>query len=384
MRIPIQAIENYLNGIANDQEKELVNQWYFSFNDQAVEIPEDEEGLREKVRVRMYERLKGELFIPAPQSNHLYKKYWLLAAAIFTGILLFSGAYLFFSKNSSVKPQISKSRPVTPTDVAPGTDKATLTLADGSIIKLDKLPNGTVAQQGATKVLQLTSGQLSYQSSGKDAEAVKYNTIATPRGGQYEIMLADGSKVWLNAASSLRFPTRFSGKERNVELNGEAYFEIAKNAAMPFHVKTSAMQVEVLGTHFNVNAYNDESAFITTLLEGSVKISSPKSEVALHPGQQAALNAATSLVAVKNDVDVDQVVAWKNGMFEFASNDIETIMRQLARWYDVQTKYEGKKPEGHFSGTIGRNLPLSKVLQILEQSDVHFKIYGNEIIVSQL
>ncbi|MBS1915543.1 MAG: FecR domain-containing protein [Bacteroidetes bacterium] len=384
MRIPIQAIENYLSGIANDQEKELVNQWYFSFNDQAVEVPEAEEELREKIRVRMYERLKGELFMPAPAFDHRPQKYWLLAAAIFTGILLFSGAYLFFSKNTSVKPQVSNTRPVTTTDVAPGTDKATLTLADGSVIKLDKLPNGTIAQQGATKVLQVKSGQLSYQSTAKDADVVNFNTIATPRGGQYEIMLSDGSKVWLNAASSLRFPTRFSGKERNVELNGEAYFEIAKNAAMPFHVKTSAMQVEVLGTHFNVNAYNDENATTTTLLEGSVKVSSPKSEVTLHPGQQAALNGTNTLVAVKNDVDVDQVVAWKNGMFEFASNDIETIMRQLSRWYDVQTKYEGKKPEGHFSGTIGRNLPLSKVLQILEQSDVHFKINGNEIIVSQL
>ncbi len=314
-------------------------------------------------------------------SGKFFKMRWMFAVAAVV-LVFFSIAYvLLLNKKTADKKQVAKNIIRQPeNDVPPGADKATLTLANGSVIVLDKSAKGTLALQGNTKIIQLNAGQLAYNTSSKNATEVFYNTISTPRGGQYELILPDGSKVWLNAASSLKFPTAFVGKERNVVLTGEAYFEISKNKEMPFRVNAGEMQVEVLGTHFNVNAYTDEAATKTTLLEGAVKIIEGKSNEFLKPGQQAALNNATSVITV-NEADVDQVVAWKNGLFEFSSDDIQTIMRQLGRWYDVEISYEGKIPSGHFSGAIGRYIPISQVLKMLEVNDVHFRIDGKKIIV---
>jgi ferric-dicitrate binding protein FerR (iron transport regulator) len=287
-------------------------------------------------------------------------------------------------------------------DVAPGGNKAVLTLANGSTIVLDSAQDGTLAQQGTTKIIKLDGGALAYHaatdSRGETTEQTKgqtgpteqtgYNTIATPRGGQYRIILPDGSKVWLNAASSLRFPAAFTGSERTVELTGEAYFEIAKNAGKPFHVKVpsggtagGSMDVEVLGTSFNVMAYTNEEKIHTTLLEGKVKVKQGAMAENLTPGRQAIVDQNTQAMEV-SDANIEQAVAWKDGLFRFKETDIRELMRQVERWYDVDVVYRTDRGDQDFTGVVSRNKNVSTLLQMLELTGtVHFKIEGKRIIV---
>ncbi len=266
--------------------------------------------------------------------------------------------------------------------VQPGGNKAVLTLADGSRITLDSAGNGAIASQGNVQVIKLDSGQLAYNASGVSGKgrAIGYNTLATPRGGQFRIILPDGSKVWLNAASSLRFPNAFEGKEREVQLSGEAYFEVAKNPSMPFKVKVNEMAVQVLGTHFNVMAYPDEPGIRTTLLEGAVKVQHGTQAVQLAPGQQAQLSPAGS-ITTQDGVDVEEVVAWKNGYFHFNRESLQGVMRQIGRWYDAEITYEGQIAPRQFGGKIERSSSVTEVLKILELSKVHYRIEGKKIIV---
>jgi ferric-dicitrate binding protein FerR (iron transport regulator) len=264
-------------------------------------------------------------------------------------------------------------------DVMPGGDKATLTLADGTTIMLDNVNDGTVAHQGNAKVVKL-GAKLLYNTSGSQSKEIAYNTISTPRGGQYQIELPDGTRVWLNAASSLRFPVAFTGKERRVEIDGEAYFEVAKNKNMPFIAKTRGGEIQVLGTHFNVMAYREEDAVRTTLLEGSVKFSSGNNVAVLKPGEQAKLSNEGQLKI--DEVDVEPVIAWKNGLFVFNNEDVSTVMRQLSRWYDVDVVYQAKQPKQLFVGEVPRNSKLSDVLKMLEVAgDIRFEIEGKKLIV---
>jgi ferric-dicitrate binding protein FerR (iron transport regulator) len=255
------------------------------------------------------------------------------------------------------------------TDIQAGSNKATLTLADGSTIALDSIG---ILQQGATTIRR-KPGILQYAAQGKQ-ETVSFNTLSTPRGGQYQVMLPDGSKVWLNAASRLKYPTAFNGKERIVELEGQAYFEIAKNAHQPFKVHVNGTDIQVLGTSFDVMAYPDEKTTNTTLLEGAVKVA----DKILKPGQQAAVSGSDINI---RQVNTEDVIAWKNGYFSFRDADLPTVMRQLSRWYDVTISYHGAIPQGTFSGEIGRTLSLEQALQILEQTRVHFKIEGRQIVI---
>ncbi|HTI08209.1 MAG TPA: FecR domain-containing protein [Puia sp.] len=269
-------------------------------------------------------------------------------------------------------------------DVAPGGNKAVLTLSDGSQIVLDSATEGVLSRQGNSKVLKLSNGQLAYTSNGRslnDASQPVYNTISTPRGGQYQLVLADGTKVWLNASSSLRYPVAFSGKERSVRLTGEGYFEVAKNEAMPFKVNVNTMEVDVLGTHFNVNAYSDEPTVKTTLLEGAVKIVNEHSASILSPGEQAQVNKEGQF-HITSQVDLDGIVAWKDGYFQFNQADLKSIMRQISRWYDVDIRYEGEIPERKFGGEISRTSNMSEVLKILDMSQVHFRIEGKTLILT--
>jgi transmembrane sensor len=243
------------------------------------------------------------------------------------------------------------------------------------------MQNGTLLQKGATKITK-QGGLLIYNDSGstnQDAPIV-YNTLSTPRGGQYQVVLSDGSKVWLNAASSLHFPTSFTGNQRVVELTGEAYFEVTKNKKKPFFVKVGDMQVKVLGTHFNINAYSDESSIKTSLLEGSVKIAKGKVTGLLNPGEQAVLDNQNDKVEIKK-VNMDEVMAWKNGIFQFDGADLTTIMRDISRWYNVEIVYDGEEPMRRFEGKISRTAQLSDVLKILALSNVKFIVVGNKIIV---
>lgn len=312
---------------------------------------------------------------------HFLKTAWFRYAAAAV-VLFIIGAGVYY--NSRPHDPIAEQLPpatIMP-DIAPGGNIATLTLSDGSTIALDTAANGSLALQGSTAVIKLQKGQLAY-NAGKPANGkILYNTIHTPRGGQYQVTLPDGSKVWLNAASSLRFPTAFTGKTREVEITGEAYFEIAANAKVPFYVKTNGMAVEVLGTKFNVNAYSDEPVTRTTLLEGSVRVRKDGATTMLTPGQQADLTPKGN-VEIRKEADVDAAMAWKNGLFRLTSSDVPTIMRQLARWYDVEVQFEGDIPSGHITGEVPRNTSLSKVLKVFETSGVHFRMEGKKIVVTQ-
>lgn len=268
-------------------------------------------------------------------------------------------------------------------DFKPGGQKALLRLADGSTVVLDSAQNGTLANQGNTSITKLSNGQLIYSSNDKSGEML-YNSVITPQGGTYQITLSDGTKVWLNAASSLRFPTVFKGTRREVEVGGEAYFEVAHNASMPFIVKNGNAIIKVLGTHFNVNSYKDENDIKITLLEGKVKISSAdeKRSLDINPGQQAVVNPSGDNLSVNDDVDIESIMAWKNDLFYFNNADIKTIMRQLGRWYNIETEYEGAVPQREFSGKISRNTNASNVLKILEHSGIHFRMEDKKIIVT--
>ncbi|CAL1518951.1 FecR domain-containing protein [Chitinophaga sp. MM2321] len=309
--------------------------------------------------------------------RYLPYKWWLAAASI---VLLGVSSWFLFITKSQHQVAESSIRERYKNEVPPGGDRATLTLADGTTIALDSAANGLLTQQGNTKVMKLANGQLAYDAEGPASEKVLHNTIHTPRGGTYRLILPDGTAVWLNAASSITYPASFTGKERSVTITGEAYFEVTGNENMPFRVNAGGVDIAVLGTSFNVNAYTGEAAIRTTLLEGAVKVSDGKTSSMLRPGQQAQLTA-TGTLAVIDNVDTDEIVAWKNGYFQFTDADMQEVMGKLEKWYDVQVIYEGDIPKRSFGGGIQRSLPLSKVLRILEENDVRFRIEGRNITV---
>lgn len=304
--------------------------------------------------------------------------WWRMAAAVL--LLIAAGTWWFSSRQAE---------PVTVADnrgnVLPGGNKATLVLGDGSTITLDSAGNQVIRQGNAT--ISQHNGSLQYSAGNNDA-VVSYNTLTIPTGGQFRITLQDGSVVWLNSSSTLRYPTVFTGKERIVELQGQGYFEIAKNASQPFRVKVlrgagreaPPMEVQVLGTHFDIMAYADENVIKTTLLEGAVKVNQGAALAFLEPGQQAVLNNMDNKLSVQN-TDVNQAIAWKTGFFEFANTDLATIMRQIARWYDVEVVFLKKYPVEQFFGRINRNLPLSDILGLLEESGLHFRVEGKKVFV---
>ncbi|HEV7333889.1 MAG TPA: FecR domain-containing protein [Flavisolibacter sp.] len=307
------------------------------------------------------------------------RAYRILSAAAVIGLLLFA-SYLLFTKGTKQEfAQQRSKKEVTKNDVLPGGNNAVLTLADGSHIVLNSEQNGELVQQGGTKVLKL-DGTLTYAPSDSGISTVVYNTISTPRGGQYQIVLADGSSVWLNAASSLRFPTSFTGRERRVEITGEAYFEVAKKKDKPFVVSVNGSEVQVLGTHFNIMAYEDETTLKTTLLEGAVKFSKGTQAVVLKPGQQSQLKENGD-INVQSGVDVERVVSWKNGYFDFDGTDIQTVTKQLARWYDIEVVVT-RRIEDRFYAEIPRNTKLSDALRALELTGkVQFKLEGRKVTV---
>lgn len=315
------------------------------------------------------------------------KRTWYLVAASVTILLLLSATYFLFQHKKEDRLVATKNNVLQIKDIPAGRNHATLTLDNGKTIMLDSAANGTLAQQGNTDV-QKINGQIAYRKTAiaMNTKSV-YNTITTANGNQYHLILTDGSKVWLNAASSIRFPASFTGKERKVTITGEAYFEVAHDATKPFKVefknKAGANEeIEVLGTHFNVNAYQDEPEMKATLLEGSVRIKNADGVKMLLPGQQARIRSKG--IDIKNNVDVDQVVAWKNGYFLFDNTDIYTLMRQVARWYNVEVHFDGKVTEDGFSGKISRDVPLSNFIKVLQLNDVKVKTKGRNIIVRSI
>jgi len=267
-------------------------------------------------------------------------------------------------------------------DVVPGGNKAVLTLADGSIIRLDDAGDGTLGTQGATQIVKLADGRLAYRPGENAQPANLMNTLTTPRGGQYELTLPDGTQVWLNAASSISYPVQFTGRERKIRMTGEVYFEVAHNDHKPFIVDVDGKSsITVLGTHFNVNSYADEGAVSTTLLEGKVRIASARGESAvLRPGQQAKQPIAPGgKMTLVSDADIDEVMAWKNGTFYFNRTSLPVVMRQIERWYDVEVIYEKQVPSIRFGGEIKRDLTLSQLLEGLQEMGVRCEIRGKKL-----
>ncbi|TSJ36601.1 FecR family protein [Mucilaginibacter corticis] len=354
----LELVKKYQNGTLSAEERRLLDAWYNRYGEESKDEL-DEAGLAETESL-----LRGRLpLAPPAKIRRLWPR---IAAAASILLILSAGAFLIIQKQA--KPVI-----IAQHDIAPGHNRATLTLAGGKQIALTKKSNGTLAVQGATTIIA-GGGAVTYTIVDKE-NMVSYNTLSTARGeaSPFPLVLADGTKVWLNAQSKLTFPTVFNGKERIVELTGEAYFEVKHNAAQPFKVKTANQTVEDLGTAFNVSAYIDEKATLTTLVEGSVKVNNK----VLKPGQQTDGEKIT-------EVNTSQYLAWKNGDFDFENNDIRTIMRQLGRWYEMDVDYQGTISTDGFSSLISRQHNISSVLKLLERTGgVHFKITGRRVTVSQ-
>ncbi len=371
-------IEKYLSGNAGPEERALVEKWYEQV-DTDPERPNNDRVIQYKAEMHQFLSAYIHKGVTYPKiSIGVYK--WLAAAVL----LFIMGTALYFYNQQPFR-RSDKDQLVNKNDVLPGGSKAVLTLAGGHQVVLTGAVNGFVANQGGIVIHKTADGKLSYEVSADTGSAVTgpevYNIMSTPRGGNYHVTLEDGTGVWLNAASSLKYPVVFKGRERVVDLTGEAYFEVAKNKAMPFKVNIGDQTVEVLGTHFNINGYTNEPSIKTTLLEGSVKISAGSNTAFLRPGEQAIYRSANAKgFLVTNKVNMDEVMAWKNGRFIFAGADIQSVMRQLERWYDVDATYTNI-PTDHFNGKISKNVNLSQVLRVLELSGVNFKIEGKKIVI---
>ncbi len=307
---------------------------------------------------------------------HTLRRWGWAAAAV---LLLGAGAWYWAAQQQTTSSHIA----IAPANILPGREGAILTLSDGSQVVLDSLANGTIVQQPGSDVV-LSNGQLSYIDEGNAAAGIVYNTMTTPRGRQFRVTLPDGTKVWLNAASSIRYPVAFAGDERKVDITGEVYFEVSKDASKPFRVNAAGQAtVTVLGTSFNINAYENEKDIAATLLSGGVKVAAtaaPAKGVVLKPGQQARLGRGDHSLLVRS-ADADKTMAWKNGFFNFEGASIEDAMRQLERWYDISVVYENGIPDITFLGEIDRQIALPDLLEILRRTDVDFRIEGRTLIV---
>ncbi len=373
--------EKYQYGICTYEELELLNLFQDKFQLQNLTWKK-EMGDKGKTEEAIYAGMQREMHNTNKAVVVSIWRYRRIAVAAAVLIFISIGSYLYFFNKPKTQTALNEAHQSLKNDVLPGGNKATLTLSNGLKIILDSTQNGIIAQQGNAKISKLVNGQLVYKSSGEKPATISYNILSTPRGGQYQLTLPDGSLVWLNAASSIRYPTTVTGTQRNVEITGEAYFEVAKNPSKPFIVTANGMQAEVLGTHFNINSYADESSVKTTLLEGAVQIKKGVLQAVLKPGQQAQLNESSEL-KILNNVNVDDVVAWKNGFILFKSADLKTIMRQVSRWYDVDVVYEGNIAQRNFTGEISRGVNLSELLKILQASNIHFEMKNKKLIVMQ-
>lgn len=373
----------WVDGTITEKEKEEFSEWFNTEYDDPLPIPHSFAEGEEELGQRMYQQIMARRQQGA-KIYPLWREGWGKVAVAVLVLLSISFLLYYFLPGRGNEREMVRQPPVVDSSlqqstVSPGGNKAVLRLADGSVIVLDSAQNGTLAHSSATKVIKLADGQLSVSANG-EVVAPTNNMLTTPLGGQYAVTLADGTRVWLNSASSLSFPSAFSGPERKVELTGEAYFEVAENKRQPFRVRVNEIDVTVLGTHFNIMAYTDEDAVQTTLLEGSVRVRNEKGNSLLKPGQQALIKQAGA-IRVREGVDTEQVLAWKNGLFQFEKTRIETIMRQLGRWYGIEVEYKGTVRD-HFTGTIPKQVGIEKVFRMLELTGaVHFSITGNKVSV---
>lgn len=392
-----QALQKYLENKATPEEvRWLLAHFHTDSEDQLMQLimrgfiidEHDSESVNpdQQVLDRVYGRMQHHLgFAANGYRRKPVRKVWYFAAAASVVLALSFGSYLLLYKQQLPQHVYYKN------DIPPGHNQATLTLANGKKIILVKGLSGILAQQGNTQIGVNGQSAIAYNAAvTNSSHAVTYNTLATAAGEQspYPLILSDGTKVWLDAKSSITFPVAFSGKERLVKITGEVYFEVNHDDAHPFKVAVKDQIVEDIGTHFNINAYDDESAIRTTLIEGAVKISVPTSSsvfmkdgVKLNPGEQAVVHGLTMNVANAN---IEKVLAWKNGYFRFNHEKIQSIMRELSRWYNIEVEYSSASSDEEFYATISRNRNISEVLSMLENTKgVHFKIEGRKVTVMQ-
>jgi hypothetical protein len=387
-------LDKYMSGEASLEEEQRLLNFYGSFAEpsEQTDLPENN-----PLGDRIFDKINVQIN-PSEDYSPSFYSYYLKPISVAAMILMVISISLYFYSNRklagpSVEQQFTEIN--TKNDILPGNNKAILILADGSRISLDDAERGLLASQGNTAITKTNSGEIVYEKNPADKKknalvASVINTIQTPKGGKYQIRLPDGSKVWLNSASTLSYPTAFTGKERIVKLKGEAYFEIAPRKSMPFRVESDDQIVEVLGTHFNVNSYDNEDFTKTTLIEGSVKvILNTRSNISgktklLKPGEQSSINSSKSDIKIEN-VDTEKAIAWKNGYFKFKNTPIQEIMREVERWYDVELIYEGNMPTDEFTGFVSNDVNISAVLKILEQSGgVKFTVKGKKLKVKSM
>ena len=360
-------LKKYRERNCTEEEAAWVEQWYLGLNKDGEELPP--ELLAEDLQA-LEASLSG-----ITRKQYYYKKYASIAAAAI--VLLVSGIALF----TYIHHQKREQQYAANTDIAPGGNKAILTLADGRKVNLTDVKVGMLSNTKGLKISKEADGQLVYEitSDAVPSPSMSFNKIETPRGGQYKVLLPDGTAVWLNAASSLKYPASFGQlKERRVMLFGEAYFEVAHNKQKPFVVEAGGQEIKVLGTHFNVNAYADEPQKRTTLLQGSVQVSNGGRILLLHPGEQSQFSSHSF---TSGSADIQTATGWKNGRLAFSRTDIRQVLREIARWYDIEIEYSGAEPNYTISGEVPRQAKLSEILKILSLSEVHFKQQGRKLII---
>ncbi len=362
------------NGDITESEIKEFDNWYNSFNDNAELNEEDQLAF---LKERLYAKIINQ------RRSGFSTRSWLYAAASIA--ILICAVSLFFNVNfkSQEVTHVAKYQ----NDVDAGRNSAILTLANGDKIILDNAENKVLAEQRGMVIRKEKNGMLVFDMKEDQVENAQnlYNTITTPKGGQYQVKLQDGSLVWLNSGSSLGFPVSFNNRGRNVKLSGEAYFEVAKDKKRPFKVNVNGTsEVEVLGTHFNISAYQDEPKVSTTLLEGAVKVHRGKLSQIISPGQQAQICQAKQGIAVNNNVDIEEITAWKNGYFIFNDESLESIMKKVSRWYNVEVVYEDDIEGLKFGGWVSRSKKLSTILSMIESTGkIHFDIEGRRVTVKK-
>ncbi len=363
-----EELENFLHQLTLPENREIVHEWMDETWNELVEMPANK--IHESPVVSIY------------NLRRIQWKRWIAAASVI--LVLALGSYFLFTGPSADQNKIVENQD--PIDIkAPAANRAMITLANGQTIYLDSAGNGTLLSVDGVSVVKNNEGVIVYQSTDQLINlSTQYHTLTNPKGSKViDMTMSDGSRVWLNAGSSVTYPVAFNGNERKVEISGEAYFEIAHDASKPFKVTKENMEIAVLGTHFNVNAYDDEAEIKITLLEGSVKVSTTKllnASTILKPGQQAVLTLNTK-PSTLNNVDLESVMAWKNGLFTLKGTGLEDLMRQVSRWYDVDIVYTGKIPERKFGGTISRKVNLNSLLRALNEQGVNVKLEGRKVIV---
>jgi ferric-dicitrate binding protein FerR (iron transport regulator) len=390
----IQAIlKKHLEGELTEAEQQQLQQWLkqsaanqslFDKINHPDYLPVQLEKMEAFDEDRVWQRIERAAALAPVKQMPLWRRSMSWAATILLLILAGAGYWIVTQKND--KPTIAQTQHKTlDKQVLPGKEGAILTLADGRQVLLDSVKQGMLATQHSTK-LMVQDGRLVYKDGTPYDESAAIpvsNTITTTKGRYYQLILPDGSGVWLNAASSITYPVAFTGSSREVSITGEVYFEVAKDKSRPFRVTANEVQVEVLGTHFNINGYTNESNTSITLLEGSVKVSGNKAKyqpLILAPGQQARIGGQGLELVPK--ANIDEVMAWKNGTFSYQDADIQTVMRQMERWYDIEVKFEGRIPADRFTGKVPRSANLSQVLRILKLSDVNIRMDGKTLTIS--